>query len=135
MTFCSKALFISIPRATSQTISDNGRVVAANGFIIGVPSKVDDHFMYLYAVTNRHVIEGKHGVAKPSPIIRVNMKAGGFKSIHKTVDDWKLHPDDEDLAMCYIETDIDQSKHDVDFAIPVSWFRGKNIDYKYGDRL
>lgn len=101
-----------------------------SGFIIGVPSEVDDHFIYLYAVTNWHVIQGKDGVASPSPVIRLNLKSGKFCAIDKDVSDWKKHPNDEDLAMCYIEMDVDQDKHDIDFAIPTDWFADKKVEAK-----
>lgn len=88
--------------------------IGGSGFVVGVKSKVDDKFCYLYAVTNAHVVNG-------ATVIRINNRSGGFDFIEKKDKDWIRHPDGDDLAITYIEDDI-KKHHQVDFFIPDDMF-------------
>lgn len=107
------------PDKQAAAVSKNA---GGSGFMAGIPSEVDDQFYYTYAVSNAHVTNGK----QPSPVIRINTQKGSTDVIEKTVDDWVVHPDHEDLAACYIEDDLDQSLHE-EMCIPLHYF----VDDKY----
>jgi len=71
-----------------------GYRVGGSGFLIGVDSEVHENATVLYAVTNAHVIRGN------CPIIRLNTKLGAKDVIPLNAEDWVLHEDGDDLAVC-----------------------------------
>lgn len=99
-----------------------GIATGGTGFLVSVPSSVENMF-YIYAVTNRHVIRrGK------SPVIRLNMIDGSTQTIDLNGNQWIDHPDLDDLSITPIQIDI--LKHKVK-AIPVSMFITKKIIEEY----
>jgi hypothetical protein len=68
-----------------------------SGFLVQVPSEIPG-FVHLYAVTNKHVIDGN------CVVLRLNNKAGSTDLIETKVQDWFTHPDlDIDLVVFPIQ--------------------------------
>ncbi len=84
---CSIYLYESELEATS------GNNSGGSGFLVQVLSEMHAGRGYLYAVTNKHVINGNCN------IIRVTRKNGGIDTISSVFDDWFLHPDGDDIAV------------------------------------
>ena len=57
------------------------------------------NFVFLYAVTNRHVIE--HG----SRVLRMKPRDGGDDVLDLDERGWICHPDGDDLAACVVSFD------------------------------
>lgn len=73
--------------------ADVGRHIGGSGFLVGIPAKtVPGNF--IYAVTNRHVIEGG------SACIRLNTMTGAKDTRDYDERHWTFHPDGDDLAVC-----------------------------------
>jgi hypothetical protein len=78
----------------STPAARDGEQVGGTGFLIAYKSDVDERTGAVYAVTNSHVIrEGG------SPVIRINLRAGGFDTVPLEPDDWHHHPDGDDIAV------------------------------------
>jgi hypothetical protein len=59
----------------SEVDAKEGSKTGGSGFLTHVVSKADQNIGHLYAVTNKHVINGGCGV------IRINKKHGGFDTL------------------------------------------------------
>ncbi len=80
----------------SEQDAINGERVGGCGFLYGIPSDVVEDSYHVYVVTNRHVAIRPEN---PNPAIRINTKTGKFESISTNRDNWKPHPDGDDLAI------------------------------------
>lgn len=69
---------------------------------------------YIYAVTNRHVIEKADAF-----VIRVNTPQGGVTTIPLTLCDWHNHPNQADIAVARVEPDWEKHKF---MPIPIQLF-------------
>ncbi|MDP9383051.1 MAG: hypothetical protein M3Q29_23515 [Chloroflexota bacterium] len=87
--------------------AEAGKRVGGTGFLVGIPSKVNESRVYLYAATNSHVIrEGK------SPVIRLNTKEGKKAVLELAQEDWVHHRDADDVAACpFVLADPDAYGH------------------------
>jgi hypothetical protein len=81
---------------SSRDEAERGESVGASGFFVSVESKARPNAGYLYAVTNRHVIE------KGRLVIRLNTKDGEIDFIETTLESWEPHREGEDLAVCAV---------------------------------
>lgn len=74
----------------------SGKKAGGSGFLVSVPTgPFPKEQVYVYAVTNRHVIEDAR-----SPVVRLNTVAGDFDVLNIPPQFWKSHPDGEDIAVC-----------------------------------
>jgi hypothetical protein len=64
-----------------------------SGFLVHIPTKSDPARGYIYAVTNKHVIDHDCGV------LRLSKKNGGIDTISTQYSDWFLDADGDDLAV------------------------------------
>ena len=71
-----------------------GRKIGGSGFWIGVQSQKLDHFRWIYAVSNRHVVH-RSGAST----IRANSNDGHLVILEKEPTDWIEHPDGHDIAI------------------------------------
>jgi hypothetical protein len=110
---CSIYLYASVDDAQA------GKSGGGSGFLIGVPamqiegegmSAIEKSFangcFYIYAITNRHVVE--HGAS----VVRMSTIAGGVDIIDCRPLDWVTHPS-QDLAA--IEITLDTLRHPAHF--------------------
>jgi hypothetical protein len=108
----------------SKEAADNSREEGASGFLVGIPSKVFPEACYVYAVTNRHVIE------KGGSVIRINTTNGAVKVIDLKPSDW-VKSDTDDLAAC--ELTLDSTKHEFRLILPELFLTPKDIkEYQMG---
>jgi len=110
---CSIYLYPSVQEA------HDGEKSGGSGFLVGVPSKVNEHRFYGYAITNSHVIR-----EAGSPIIRLNTKEGDMDILPIDKQDWKHHPNGDDLAAYPLSIDVD--KYRMKF-IPINLFITQEI--------
>jgi hypothetical protein len=66
------------------------------GFLVHVPSDLHPGTGYLYAVTNKHVVNPQEANCN---VIRMTRKAGGIDTIPTTFDAWFTHPGGDDIAV------------------------------------
>ena len=91
--------------------AEAGESVGGTGFVVGVPSTVNEDYASLYAVTVSHVVrEGQ------SPVIRMNTKNGHKDVIDVSTSDWVHHQDGDDLAVCPLN--LATEKYQFAFAEP-----------------
>jgi hypothetical protein len=81
-------LYPSVPDA------EQGSKMGGSGFLITVPSMVVPGSGLLFAVTNAHVIE------TGNTVVRLNTKDEGFDTFDFSENDWILHHDRDDVAIC-----------------------------------
>lgn len=74
--------------------ANNGEAVGGSGFIVDVPSEVDNRILNLYGVTNSHVVRNGNSV------LRINTQDGKFLAVPVLYSEtqWKHHPDGDDVA-------------------------------------
>ena len=84
-----------------------GSRVGGSGLILGIPSRVFPEDFWLYAVTNRHVIE------KGNSVIRVNRRDGGVTIVDLRPTEWVTHPE-QDVAAAPVS--LSAILHQVDFV-------------------
>ena len=87
--------------------AESGAEVGASGFLLGIQSEEVKTASHLYAVTNKHVIEGSDG----APIVRINLKhaSSGYertRCFEFAESDWAIDPEN-DLAICPFPPDVD----------------------------
>jgi hypothetical protein len=63
-----------------------------SGFLLGIPSEVNDHIVHLYAVTADHVRTG-------APVVRLVSESGDVELHDAPAADWLPHPDGDDVAI------------------------------------
>jgi hypothetical protein len=78
----------------SEVDAQKGKKAGGSGFLFGIPSEKFPNSHFIYAVTNRHVIEGG------SCCVRLNTADGKMAVLSFTERDWCLHPSGDDLAVC-----------------------------------
>ena len=92
---CTFYVYRSAVDATSGELGTDG----ASGFWISVDLEINKGWSQGYAVTNSHVIRN----AGLNPVIRVNLRDGGFDLLATNAASWKHHPDGCDIAALAIE--------------------------------
>jgi len=106
----------------SKDAAKDGKNAGGSGFIVGVTSEQFADIFYLYAVTNRHVIEDGQ-----SRTIRINTTDGKTDVLDTSVDAWTISRSDDLAVMLF---SLDQSVHKYDF-IPDKFF----LTHELVDRL
>lgn len=81
----------------SEKSANSGEKLGGSGFVVGVPSIAYPNKLYIYAVTNAHIVEGGFTT------LRFNNTSGQFVVIPTKATDWEYHHDEGvDLAACSI---------------------------------
>jgi hypothetical protein len=83
----------------SEKDATEGANFGGSGFLVYVTSATNPAFCHLYAVTNKHVLDG--GCA----VIRMNRKEGGIKLIPTVRQNWFDHPEGDDVTVLPLEVD------------------------------
>jgi len=83
--------------------AEEGEQIGGSGFIVGQPSERNPNTVHLYAVTNAHVA-GQGGV-----VPRAMTHRGEVRVFDRSRHDWWLHPDGDDVAICWLGTQLDDS--------------------------
>jgi hypothetical protein len=76
--------------------ANNGSQFGGCGFLAHVVSELNPGIGFLYAITNKHVIDPDEGNCS---VIRLSRKAGGFDTISAKYDDWFKHLNGDDIAV------------------------------------
>lgn len=97
----------------SKSAAADGKNAGGSGFIVGVTSEKVADIFYLYAVTNKHVVENGQ-----SRTIRLNTKDGKVDIRETTLDDWTISLSDDLAVMAF---PLDESIHKHNF-VPDSFF-------------
>jgi hypothetical protein len=95
--------------------AEEGKEFGGSGFLVSFPTPIGDRIR-VFVVTNRHVIE-----KVANPVVRVNRTDGAFDSIRTKNEDWKIHPDGDDIAAIeFHQLKSEHSVRSVDFraALP-----------------
>jgi hypothetical protein len=82
----------------SELAAKTGERYGGSGFLVHVPS-VHEGWIHLYAVTNKHVLDGGYHV------LRVNTRDGKSEIIPTKPDSWTCHPDGDDIAAMPLDLD------------------------------
>jgi hypothetical protein len=90
---------------TEQAARD-GDQYGGSGFLINVPVEGHPNYGSLYAVTNRHVLDGG------CFFIRLNTKAGGIHVVETQRGSWYDHPDRYDVSVM----SFDLQGHDLEYS-------------------
>jgi hypothetical protein len=92
-----------------------------SGFLVTLPSMIIPRSGVLFAVTNAHVIENGHTV------IRLNTKDGRFDTFDFSEQDWILHHDRDDLAICGMPL-LDPNRHQTAEIAPDTFLKRHEIE-------
>jgi hypothetical protein len=79
----------------------SGERVGGSGFIAVVPYTNNPGWCEAYVVTNRHVVQ-----AARTPVIRVNRRDGAVEYFQTKLDQWRFHPDGDDIAIFEFQVDV-----------------------------
>jgi len=90
----------------SVNAAKEGEKFGGSGFLVRVPSTVNEDLGYTYCVTNSHVI--REGAAT---VIRLNTHDGGTDVIPLEQEHWWHHQYGDDLAVCPLPIDNRHYKH------------------------
>src|SRR5260221_13066126 len=77
----------------TREAAKEGLKAGGSGFLVGIPSTQRPGNLYLYVVTNRHVIQGN------SLVIRMNTINGSTEIFESDYSHWREHPDGDDIAV------------------------------------
>lgn len=108
----------------------SGESAGGTGFLVGIQSEKHPNVVFLYAVTNNHVINYPDSSA---PVIRLNMRQGDTHIVELRPDDWVSHPDNVDLAAIQLY-DVDPNRLKFSFVDVDLSFVSKSMidDYDIG---
>jgi hypothetical protein len=82
----------------SKAAAEEGRMGGGCGVLVGIPATSLENSVHLYAVTNAHVVE------RGGTVVRATRGSGEPWVFEMTAGDWILHPDGEDVAVCWLRT-------------------------------
>ena len=87
--------------------AESGAELGGSGFLLGIQSEAAKTASHIYAVTNKHVVEGTDG----APVVRINLRHANSgcertRCFDFTESDWVLDPGN-DLAICPFPPDVD----------------------------
>jgi hypothetical protein len=94
----------------SEEDAEAGIQYGGSGFLVGVPIEPALNLPQLYAVTNAHIIDFGY------PVIRLNSKEGGTRTIPLTESAWTRHPAGDDVAIAPIT--LDRQIHKYKYITP-----------------
>jgi hypothetical protein len=84
----------------SESDADAGARSGGSGFLVGIPTTdLPGNVWIIYAVTNKHVIEGGNSV------VRLRTKSGKHSIMPIDERAWMFHQDGDDLSVCLIRFD------------------------------
>jgi hypothetical protein len=114
---------------SSERAAERGEQAGGSGFLIHVASKVNPNAVYVYAVTNKHLIDDGFLT------LRLNLKGGGLAPPLQTVkDDWFLHENENNDVAVY---SIDVNQGFKYWSVPSDTFLDQEMievyDIGYGD--
>ncbi len=89
----------------SRVDAEKGSKIGGSGFLFGVGAEHLPNANFLYAVTNRHVIESGNTV------VRLNTRDGKTDFLEFTELDWTNHPNGDDLAVATLPPLTDLHKY------------------------
>jgi len=112
---CAVYLYASSPDAEA------GIKTGGSGFLVGVPSERDPHYVYVFVVTNKHVVE------RGSTVIRVNTEDNGLGIWDTSETNWIFHPKGDDLALCRIAIKNTQ-RYNINFVSKRSLLTKETVD-------
>jgi hypothetical protein len=87
----------------SDRAARDGQDAGGSGFLTHIPSSADPHARHIYAVTNRHLVDGSRDGNFWT--IRMTRRGGGTDTIQTKKDDWFLHDSGDDVAIYPITFD------------------------------
>jgi len=79
----------------SREHAEEGKLDGGTGFLVSAESSINKNRIYIYAVTNKHVIDNG------GTVVRINRHDGNTEIIEIDYYDWERHPD-SDVAMAQI---------------------------------
>jgi hypothetical protein len=83
-----------------RSAAETGEKIGGSGFLVGVQSKgLPQNFWFLYAVTNKHVINGG------ATTIRFTTTDGKTDVLETDEKAWVHHPSGDDLSVCLVSFD------------------------------
>jgi hypothetical protein len=85
----------------SEAAARAGEHFGGSGFLVHVPSESGAGFEHVYAVTNKHVVDGG------CHVIRLTRKTGGIETIKTKPDDWIHNPNGNDVAVTPLDIGTD----------------------------
>ena len=106
-----------------QSVADaeKGARLGGSGFFITLPSMIIPGSGVLFAVTNAHVIE------TGNTVIRLNTKDGKFDTFDFSEQEWILHHNREDLAICGMPR-LDPNLHQTAEIAPVTFLKRHEVE-------
>jgi len=109
-------LFTDIAVYIYQSLDDAklGDKSGGSGFLVHVPLELSG-WREVYVVTNRHVVH-----KAKTPAIRFNRKDGGMECLQTEKDDWRFHPDGDDVAIFPFRLNMDNLR--IDSICPDMFF-------------
>jgi hypothetical protein len=96
----------------SEEDAREGSENSATGFFFCIPFVGNQNYAHAYAVTNRHVIDQIE-----NPVLRLNLKCGGFDVLKTKKSDWITHPHGYDVAVVPIGG-IGIDTYDISYFFP-----------------
>ncbi len=108
---------------SSKNEAQDSSPISATGFLFGVPMTDITDRLFVYAVTNKHVVNE----IGDNPTLRINLKDGGFDVIETEKEDWNFHPLGSDLAIYSLELD---DKFDFSVIHPEFFLSGEFMKEK-----
>lgn len=90
----------------SREMAEQGRGAGGTGFFVAIRSKVNKNQLYVYAVTNSHVV--KNGTDNPEDCLtlRLNARDGTWRTGPTPKEMWVHHPAMDDIAVFGIRSGI-----------------------------
>jgi len=104
----------------TEEAAQEGIAAGGTGFLAIVPSEENPGYGYVYAITNRHVIDAPFC----SPVVRINTLQGDTEIREYKQEDWIPHPDGDDIAAVQIK-DIQPERLKL-WAIPLREFANED---------
>lgn len=104
----------------SQSDAEAGQKTGGSGFLVGVPTTKIKNGHWIYAVTNRHVIE------KGNTVVRFNTVDGKTDTFDLNEQSWHFHHDGDDLAICGLSS-IDSKIYRAKFVTAQDHFITKDL--------
>lgn len=109
--------------------AENGSQSGGSGFICGVPCPIHDKGVYIYAVTNNHVINNIRATGSDSSFIRVNTRDGQTEIVEISLEAWIAHNDSDDIAAC--KFDVSGKNVKLSYIVPKDFITEKIITEKH----
>ncbi len=103
----------------SETDAEDGSRSGGSGFLVGIPATDLANVWFIYAVTNRHIVE------KGNVVVRMKTIDGKNSIIPTDERAWIYHPAGDDIAICFLY--FDRMSHKFNFVSPDSFIDKRKI--------